>query len=63
MNEFESLVQIVVVVAATVVPVVGAIRLLAGRDSERDGVTRPDASWPLGVREEEPQRWGLGAAC
>ena len=60
MNGLESFVQIVVVVAATVLPVVATIRFVAGHDHGQP-VVRP-ATWPRGVQEEEPQPWRLGTA-
>ena len=65
MNEVGFLFQIVLVLAATVTPVIVAVRLIAGPDASAFGgmlqtPTRP--SWPLGVQEEEPTPWMFGPA-
>jgi len=61
MNGIESVVQIVIVFVATVLPVAAAVRLAAGHDAD---LTMPTANlpWPRGVQEEEPKRWSFGPA-
>lgn len=61
MNDVPSLVQIVLVVSAVALPVIAAIRLLAGW--EPFGGLRPaDLGWPTGVQEEDPEPWRFGDA-
>ncbi len=57
MNELASLVQIVLVLAATVLPVAGSIWLLAGDDDHLASTTPGQLPWPRGIQEEEPQPW------
>jgi hypothetical protein len=64
-NEFGLLLQILLVLTATVVPIVVVIRLINGQDTDLvagmfDVPSR--LPWPLGVQEEEPLPWKFGPA-
>jgi hypothetical protein len=51
------------VLCATVAPIVIAVRLLAGRIVDFEGLVQyAPLAWPQGVQEEEPQPWKFGAA-
>ena len=56
MNDLASLIQIVLVLAATAVPIAGAIWLLAG-DDHLGRTSSGHLPWPRGIQEEEPQPW------
>ena len=56
--------EMALVFAATVTPIVVAIRLLAGWTDDVDSIVRvTPMGWPKGVQEEEPKPWRLGAAA
>ncbi|MBI3748633.1 MAG: hypothetical protein HY262_07295 [Chloroflexi bacterium] len=66
MNVPIELFQVVFVLAVTVLPIVVAVRLMAGHEDLGFGpFVRSDATlpWPRGVQEEEPRPWRLGAAA
>jgi hypothetical protein len=64
MIEITPFLEMVLVLGATVAPIVVAIRLLAGWTDPFDGAARvAPATWPKGVQEEEPRPWRFGAAA
>jgi len=58
MPELLALVQIATVIAVMVVPIVAAVRIVAG---DALGPTAAEPLWPHGVQEEDPRRWALVA--
>jgi hypothetical protein len=60
-NDLASLIQIVLVLAATAVPIAGAIWLLAG-DDHVGWTSSGQLPWPHGVQDEEPQPWRIRPA-
>lgn len=56
-NELASLIQMSVAVVAVVLPIVIAIRFLAGADHGNSILMYVEPSWPRGVQEEDPQPW------
>jgi hypothetical protein len=64
MSNLGTFVEMALVFAATVTPIVVTLRVLAGWADDVDGVVRSTPmGWPRGVQEEEPQPWRLGAAA
>jgi hypothetical protein len=61
-NDLVSLVQIVLVLAATALPIAGAIRLLAGDEDQLASTTPSHLPWPRGIQEDEPQPWRIRPA-
>jgi hypothetical protein len=64
MTNPNELIEMAVVLVATVTPIVAAIRLLAGWTNDVEGLIQfRSMTWPQGVQEEEPPRWNFGAAA
>jgi hypothetical protein len=64
MPNLNAFVEMVLVLAATVTPIVIAVRLLAGWTDDFDSLIRATPmGWPRGVQEEEPRPWRLGPAA
>ena len=66
MNDLATILQMTLVFAAVITPLVVLIRLLAGQDDYGfEAILLPDLvlSWPKGVQEEEPRPWKIGPAA
>jgi hypothetical protein len=61
-NDLVNLIQIVLVLATTASPIVGAIWLLAG-DDHVGRTSSGQLPWPRGIQEEEPQPWQIRPAA
>ena len=59
MSDITTLVQMSIVIAATVTPVIVLVRLISGSQTVEDPARRAAAgtAWPIGVREEDPLPW------
>lgn len=62
MNDLVSLIQMVLVLAATVLSIVGAIWLLAGDSDHVAWTNSGHLPWPRGIQEEEPLPWKIRPA-
>jgi hypothetical protein len=64
MPNLSPFLEMALVLAATVTPIVVCVRVLAGWTDDVDSIIRATPlGWPRGVQEEEPQPWRLGGAA
>jgi hypothetical protein len=64
MPNLSPFVEMALVLAATVTPIIVCIRLLAGWTDDVERIIRATPmAWPRGVQEEEPKPWRLGATA
>jgi hypothetical protein len=64
-TELSSLLQAVLVLAATALPMIAFVRLVAGPDGERAVdlfSARHELPWPSGVQEEDVVPWKFATA-
>lgn len=66
MNELSSLIPAVLILAATALPMIAFVRLVAGPDGERATdlfSARHELPWPSGVQEEDVEPWKFETAA
>ncbi len=64
MSDISTLIQMGIVIAATVAPVIVLVRLISGPQSVDGNALRAatGAAWPIGVQEEDPRPWRFSAS-